>query len=810
MDKSVFINREKDLDYLGKVFTEQRSRSRFVLVSAKSGWGKSALVAKAVTDVRDENFIRIKTQNHEKTRNESGYFVREIGRSINHFSESLAAPGPTEQSSRWTSLVAEGVSALFTDYVRSKAGSSTATFVENLINQYGHNSGGFLFSGYEELESAVHKYIRHFIGKTGCHIIIENIQNIDIGSLEFLKDIISDSHNGIVVGEYTLDGGEAISVEHLLNYLGGRQTDTFLWELESLSTSHIVDYLCGDKEKIERLINECYDGNLYVLSRVLGTKTSFDRNDTVFRSLENLDEHDKLTVAAVSAHGGRVAGDLAVSLFKESSYLRQVLPEFFDLPSTIERLSKLGILRKENGNFAIGHDSVLSHIGESDRYQRHIIAANTEWLSFYIKLRDKNTLDFLLPAAEVYGWELFFRAQLGETNGLTDVLGEIYRLCLTSSAPGRTIRYAETLQTTLSKSSRSSAHVIRAVDLCLAKIFYRLAYFDHVIQYTADHLDDDDTEAFLLHTTALTLSGNPQKAQAILDADRAQTAPGSERALGAELVRIATLRASNEYDACAQLWWSLYRAKSFEGSSLHALFLRTADMALIGEGERRNDFLKTAISEFHNQNDWVQESITRIALSQHLGYDGDIEGAHEQLRTAQDISSAFMPNHYILENNFGVISLYKQNADGECRDQLKTAFDLCGNYLDKLIILNNLLIWHFLNGDRAGVITLRTSIEEILDQHQDLDYDLRRISYFNIGVASANDTDKAYYFDKARAFPVLADNEYWDLKLNGTAPQGHDFRYSHPCYPIFLSSWHLDFDTVLESSQSSPREGLGN
>ena len=808
MDRSVFINREKDLDYLGKVFTEQRSRSRFVLVSAKSGWGKSALVAKAVTDIHDENFIRIKTQNHEKARNESGYFVREIGRSINRFSESLGAPDPAEQNSKWTSLVAEGVSALFTDYLRSKAGSSTAAFVEDLINQSGHNSGGFLFSGYGELESAIHKYIRHFIGKTGCHIIIENIQNIDIGSLEFLKDIISDSHNGIVVGEYTLDGGGAISAEHLLNYLGGGQTDTFLRELESLSTSHIVDYLYGDKEKIERFVNECYNGNLYVLSRVLGTETSFNQNDTVFRSLDNLDEHDKLTVAVVSAHGGCVSGDLAVSLFKESAYLRQVMPEFFDLPSTIGRLSNLGILREENGDFAVGHDSVLPHIGESDRYQRHIVAANTEWLSFYLKRRDEDTSDFLLPEAEVYGWELFFRAQLGETNGLTGVLEKIYRLCLTSSAPGRTIRYAETLQTTLSKSSRSSAHIIRAVDLCLAKIFYRLAFFDHVVQYTADHLDD--TEAFLLHTTALTLSGNPQKAHTILDADRTQTAPGSERTLGAALVRIATLRASNEYDACAQLWWDLYRAKSFEGTSLHALFLRTADMALIGEGERRNDFLKTAISEFHNQNDGVQESITRIALSQHLGYDGDIEGALEQLRTAQDISAALMPNHYILENNFGVISLYEKNADGKCRERLKTAFDLCGNYLDKLIILNNLLIWHFLNDDRAGVFTLRTSIEEILDQHQDLDYDLRRISYFNIGVASANDTDKAYYFDMARAFPVLADNEYWELKLNGTTPQGDDFRYSHPCYPIFLSSWHLDFDTVLVSSQSSSREGLGN
>ncbi|WP_281557005.1 hypothetical protein [Thalassomonas sp. RHCl1] len=811
MSNDIFINRVEEKAQLTKELIEPSAGSKLIILSAPSGRGKSALVDQVIANCEITNFVRVKIMDHEKYRDVDGSFVLELGRSLDKFARENS---PSNQSSTTITkhhvveAIIDTARVAFIDYIEKKTGSKKlSNSISDLIGKFSKDNSDAIFSGHDELYEPIKKYINAFLKNYPFTVVLENIQNIDKDSLEFFKVLLNEHSDLNIVAEFTNSTNELYKENQLFDYLGGDSVFKAMHRLGVLPVKDIIKFLKQDELALAEVFESSYsssDGNLYKLSFILKSArkdTVFSLKDDAYQTFENtinsLNEQHKLLLAIIATHGGRVSLEILNRLMNSTPQSKKMGLHYKDLQAATLQLSNNDLLKIALEEICLKHDSALQIIFSNESYFRHLMIANDLWFKFYVSLKAESTQDFLLPLSEILGWELYYRSQLDLVDGLIDTLEKIYTLCLTSRAPRRTIRFAQNLRSRLIASPNSSEEIIKTIDLYLARIFYRLSMFEEVIEYTKSHLEE--TEPLLMCSTSTLLSGDSVAASSLLD--KYVTTPDEDkiRWLGSQLVRIAILRASNQYDECSELWWELHEKQAFKNSSLEPLFKRSSDMALIGGGERRIQFLSEAISTFQNNNESIQEMGARIALSQHLGYGGLLDKAEEELKKADEIIKGTISNSFILSNNFAVISLYKNKANDQCLAQLEEASEHCNNHLSKLIILNNLLIWHSINETFDAKLSIQESIEEILSKYKDIDYDLTRIAFFNIAMSIEQPKARQEYIERARSLPVNADFEYWRVKLYDELPQRDDFRYQYKYYPVFISSWSLDFDIALKN-----------
>ncbi|MCG8374797.1 MAG: ATP-binding protein, partial [Balneolales bacterium] len=74
---SVFINRDEELNYLREDIKRKRDKSRFLLISAKSGIGKTALIDKVFSEFTRYKF-RVEVTNNESDSISQGFFFKRL------------------------------------------------------------------------------------------------------------------------------------------------------------------------------------------------------------------------------------------------------------------------------------------------------------------------------------------------------------------------------------------------------------------------------------------------------------------------------------------------------------------------------------------------------------------------------------------------------------------------------------------------------------------------------------------------------------------------------------------------------------
>jgi len=816
----MFINRTNDIQFLRGDIASKRDKARFLLLSAPSGIGKSSLVDHAFKDGLDKILIRVKVAKHEESRNVPALYIRELGRSINYFASNQGYVATFEEYYR-RSNNEKGFAYLFktiaADFIKKETDSEEAkTWIKSRGSRNDPSiiANAIFSSDNMAAHGAVVGYVSDVLKNNRLVVTLENIQNIDDDSLQFLKDLLVFNKGLYFIGEYTDDEVRQIDKNDLASYFECPNVSVSRLSIKKLPLQEIIKE-CHDKpEIIMQILHDSYEGssgNLHNL-RILLSDNYLEKNsvkdipqqyDSILKQrITSLTADDSMLLAAVVAHGGCVDIELLIKCNRNAGLIASSAFNLFSIEHALERLVQYDLLKFSDAKAMVAQDSVIDAVISGMRHTKYLLISYRSWLSLYQSLK-LGIDDLFISKSEILSWEVYFRALLSDLSGIKQLLDEIYELTLLSSAPKRAIRYLEGLKCNFSKQTNLdySKEVYKLIDFGIMRTLYRLNLFEEIPKYSAQYLNDQT--ALIFHTSSLALTGHSDVAidmcnNELLGADE-------EHKLEFLIIRIAAYRASNQYKNCENEWVRLHKLGIFANTKYEAIFLRCSDLALMSKHSERIQHLTTAIDMFKKSGDYLQEISARNALAQHLGYEGDLDGADCQLKIAEQRASEIYNRYYVVENNVGVLNLQRGNVSDKVIQRIKGAAYTCDTFLDKFIIWNNLLVAYSMEGSANELEHVLGMIEQELSRYPEMDYDLQRIALFNAHVhylkTESHDV-AAHYLEMAKQLPCLADHEYWNVKLRGHhADLDSDFRLTLDYYPVYISNWHFDFDISLGSSQ---------
>lgn len=799
----MFINRIKEVEFLKSDYAHFRERSsKFLLISAPSGFGKSMLVNRSFLD--NDRFLRVKMPKHRKSQQISSIYVKELGRTLHEYA------------------ISHGKDFTFKDHLDSNisafgsSGNLKAKSGENEITA--RNSKSFLnrkrdtlevaFSSDYSTESAeVSRYIRWTLSKGGFIVALENIQNIDSESLAFFRQVLSLHNNIYLIGEYTDGIDNDITAVDLIDYFKGPYTISENIKLDRLPLDEILLVCKSKPDLISRLLESTYEsssGNLHNLQilfsdnlrpkRIEDLKIPFGLilRDTI----SSLSAQESMLLASVVAHGGRVDSEIFNSFFKKIKTSRTKEFLFLNTSDLIRNLEKKQLIKISKNHFETAQDSVIEESIKLPQLQKYLLINYRNWLSFYQNLKGIEK-EQLIPVSEIIAMEIFFMAMLEDYSGIRELLDELYQLALKSIAPKRAISYLELILENLDKKKPAQwKYLKRVIATAIVRILYRFWHFEEILKYAEEFIDDSFVFAF--YGTALALTGAQAKAIEICNKSLQQ----NEHVEIALFIRIIAYRSSNRYEECEREWRYHYENETFKDSPLEQMFMRCSDLAILSNPEERFNILKQVVSNYPNNPNPLEEISARNAMGTQFGYSGMLDEAREEFRKAKIQADNILSRHYALENNLSVLDVHRGEITELTIERLEAAAAICETKLDQFIVWINIMVIYSSLRTVAEIEAVIRSIEQRIFNKEVDDYDLIRIAYFNISVYynSTDEKDLCEYFrTKAIELPLLVDHQFWNAKLKGIEVGNDldDFRLKLDYYPVYINYWHFDFDSVL-------------
>lgn len=817
----MFINRIEEVKFLRDDIASKRDKARFLLLTAPSGIGKSSLVDRAFKDGLDKILIRVKVSKHEESRNVPALYIRELGRSINYFASNQGYVATFEEYYRRSNNEKKFgylFKTIAADFIKKKTDSEEAkTWIKS---RGGRNDSSIIASAVFSSDNmaahgAVVAYVSDVLKNNRLVVTLENIQNIDGDSLQFLRDLLVFNKGLYFIGEYTDDEVRQIDKNDLANYFECPNVSVSRLSIKKLPLHEILKE-CHDKpEIIMQILQTSYDdspGNLHNLRILLSDNYSNkhfakeipQKYDAILKQcISSLTADDSMLLAAVVAHGGCVDIELLNKCNQNVGLIASSPLNLFSIEHALERLVQYDLLKYSATEVMAAQDSVVDAVLTDVRHTKYLLISYRTWLSFYQSLKLEND-DLYISKSEILSWEVYFRALLTDLSGISHLLDEIYNLTLLSAAPKRAIRYLEGLKQNIARqpSLGYGSEVCKLIDFGIMRTLYRLHMFEEIPKYSSQYLSDP--AALIFHASSLALTGGSDVAIDICN--KALRDINEKNMFELLIIRIVAYRASNQYKNCESEWMRLHALGVFANTKYEAIFLRCSDLALLSETNERIRHLTVSIDMFRKNGDCLQEVSARNALAQNLAYEGNLDGAEQQLKMAEEGASKIYNHYYVIENNVGVLSLQRGRSNNEVTQRLKSAAYTCDTFLDKFIIWNNLLVAYSMGGSSDELEHVLGMVEQELSRHPKMDFDLQRIALFNAHIhylkAESHDV-AAYYLERAKKLPCLADNAYWEAKLFGCYPAdpSGDFRLALDYYPVYISNWHFDFDTSPSNSQ---------
>ncbi len=815
----MFINRVSECEVLAEHRASVVSSSRFILLSAPSGIGKSGLIDHVFKEKHSDSFIRVKIPKHEKTQNNPGYFVKEMGKAINRHAVKNKTIATLEQfcrTERSKKGFRELIAAVAADYVKKKTDSQG---VADWIKGFGEGSGkdfaNVLFSSdHSAAFHSVADYVANITKDEKLIIAVENIQSIDLDSLELLKRFLRDSNDLLVIGEYTQESLSSQEMHSFYDYFDDELICCNKIQLCKLGLEEILT-ACKDRpDIIIKILNEGYEkssGNLHNLQVMLSEafkddsstrEATIQYDEIVADRITRLSPEESILLASIVAHGGMVDVDLLRNPHAFDASTTFSTNCVMSIETQLEVLEQKKLVLVNDGQVKILQDSIIDITLANRAFSKFLLVSYKSWLLFYKYIKDGGS-DFFLSHSEILSWEIYFKAMLADVSGVGELLDEMYDLTLLSAAPRRALQYLTNLKNKIEKQVDCQKFVlaVKQIDRGIVRVLYRLGHFEEVLPLTERHMDDPLLKLF--HASSLAVTGKSAEAlvlcEAMLDDESKCIREGTL------LIKMAALRASNKYEECKTMWQELHRDNIFVGSIMEGMFLRSADLALLGEFDQRITHLTNAAKIFEKNKETLQAFWTRNAMVQHLSYAGHLDAAKDQLDRASREATRLFSSHYVIENNYAVLELQHGRAGQAEILQLQKAAYLCDTSLDRFIIWSNLFIAQSMHGDLSGVARTLSMLEQAMQNDGIEDYDLQRIVLFNAAVhyLKCGEQDVAnHYFSQAKELPLICDEVYWNAKLNCIEKDvAEDFRFSLDYYPVHISSWHFDFDIVLGNSQ---------
>lgn len=796
-DLPIFVDRTDEFRIITSRI-ETSASPEVLLLSGKSGWGKSALAAKCLravggrvaVDVEIPHAFEALDADLVKSMLASGLSaVGERTGNIPTFDEFLIGREGIEVAREAAKTLAGSIIKKYLGDdafdVLKKVGASVALRATKGVSQ--------------GLSDEVSAYVAECLRTVPISLRIENLQSMTPKAVEFLARTLADSSGVYAIAEFTDDASviatDAELGKHIFEEYGLKPA-TFPLDVlpfDELCTA----YKDRPAELIELLRSSYYraKGNLHPVRQLevvyrgdpLALRDLAPDAEAVWRTLGN---NEKMIAALVAAHGSDVEREMLHALLASDGVADRLFLGLLDPGASLSRLAEMLFVR-DAPTVTIRHDSIAGFLADSDSARRFMtIAANT-WFTFYRELLDHG--DAFLAEPELLNWLVFFAAQLGDMASVARFLERMGRLTLRTAAPRRLVDSFRTLR------RRCAEKPVPGIDVALARIarqqallLYELGWMNESLEALGAVSTLDDALCLLKAELMCSCEHFRQglgMVNALLDRWESLPEPPVEKVVLGQLVRIHGLRNDGAFAQCRLEYLDLLKSRPYQNPALDRAVLRYADIALSGDAD--SNLMMELLYEAVRLSDANprDEAAARMALSQHLGHAGMLDEALEHLVRVDEIAGGTWFQRYTILNNKGVLAAKK----GDTKQALaffRECLHLVVERTDETIVRTNLMVGHCLSGDWGSAFVFAERVAQYVEAEEG-ESETRRCGAFNLHILYAHQGDRVsaqHFLDLARAVPCEVDEGYWQAKFDMASAESANVE---DLYLTMMSNWYL-------------------
>lgn len=679
MSKEVFYNRTSETDKMVYMVNEQTLNNKIILIAGRTGIGKSAFVDKVLSDeLRDHMSFRVNICKASADTIENLYYINAFYRELAHLANEKMFDNirsPLQQGAmNLKNLLSFGVDVLLDKTV---------------------GEGNTLHEPTDE-RSVLRKkdYIISVLQKNAFIITIDNIQSIDMQSLEILKDILNHIRNTTFIFEYTTENeSENDKAFSFYNALRRFNATVHFFEMKCL------DYIEAKKlappgfaENQVRALYQRSNGNL-VKIQLADKSMSLDDNPIEVR-LSHLSKDNWFLVNLLYLNESPISyedlyrilvGNLDAPPFSEQ--------KLFMCLGELETKKIIRVLN--SGEIRIYHDSIIS--------QLDIQSPSALLYSAYRVLKEyycRKLCETQNDDAVEHLFCLYLRFSDEELLTIFPQIAKIIRSYkYPHTAINKLISYREKIQLKGCLNPRLYEKlVILLVNLCIEYGLWEEALSNLNLIYSPTNPYHRATKAAVLSLDFT----NEESIELIYALIKQATSPREK--LTSELCLLSAKMARQPRKESIKIAQKMIATTEYQ-NCLEYAFLLSNYAELINNTQECINLYKQAIEILHRVGRDELGANILVFLSMIYAYEGSIFDARKVLDFAKKLGG--VKESYLL-NNYAVLDILEGKATADNTKQLSDALLLTCDPYEKILILCNLLVCYTLLGEteRAEQIML--------------------------------------------------------------------------------------------------------
>lgn len=638
------------------------------------------------------------------------------------------------------------------------------------------------------------EYLRYVLKKYNRFIInIENIQQVDIISLQKLQELLKNESNIFLMLEYTIssenDRNDVYSFMSNFDNFCDNKYIKKLTKLDFDNTCKLLSYLyqnndiISDRENLHQIYLQI-EGNLRKLSDIENVFEIYDENPSILS-----EDYTDITIANLTATQLQILCLVAThSAMVDESILKQLLIEYnkYQIFVLFEKemnvlINEKRLLKVKDNIIQLSHDSILSVLKHT-KYMPKMDLAVSWWVEFYEKqLKTDSSYD--ASNIEIVKKLCFFYCQNDMYNRkIIKLFPQIRILALNSINPEAAVAF-------LSDSAYAISE-INDIDICnrhnefLMKLYYELGLFEHSYNYI-DSINMNQKQKFLYKVALLDRLQHNEDAVCLINQELKDTAD-THYQLCLQLIKMISEASNNRYDSCLSIFKDIEENDKYHNYIEYGFLLRNSEIVL--PIKQSLQYIHKSIDFFNERNLILYEAYSHITLAMSSARIGFFEDARQAIKKAKILLSGQTLERHILLNDEAAIEMCSGNYNVELIYDLILASSTAVTTFDRLIINKNLLILYKKNKlicEGEELVNYLLELIELENDKLNICYTYWVISYFYKNMN--NEKYQNYYKKYQEIFHSLVCSS-----IRQSALESEVYHKPNMEYVIgFISYWHF-------------------
>jgi tetratricopeptide (TPR) repeat protein len=723
-----FVNRVKERRDLSSIMRQVNEDNCVIVLSGTTGVGKSGLAQYLLeNEMNFKTSVCVHISKSSPDSIENSHYLNAIYRKFCEYAKEHKAVilSPIEHALSYPASLLH----IAKEWLKNKAGLPEGSklyeppFEHNLVQKK--------------------DYIVDFLKDSAFIIDIDNIQNIDVVSLEILVDIIKSVKNTVFIFEYTTEAGKNDNLLSFINEIKAVCMNTRAYTITQLPFTEAKQLAPSDVKINDDVLFRIYSGsNGNLMQIILANQLICEQHNSIQSTLANLNQDEKYITYLIYWNGGRINKNY-LTMISTCSYTDGALVLLSNrLQMTVDSLIEKKVIREvKYEGYEIVHDSIIEELEHTSLNPQLFIAYHVV-KNYLIELLDISGDSSIVDTL----FTLFVKQ--GDTD-LISILPQIQKNIRQSKYPQNAISKLMFYQSKLEVQGIVGIRTSQIIYEQLAATCNDLGLAEYA-QELLDHVyNPKDPYHIALQASIYGWQCNCDAIDKIIEKHNEK----SRLNLAVRLCKLTAAMMSKPRKESVEIAITLMDEYA-DSDYLECAFLLRNYAELVDDMNEAINQYERSIRIFtrFDREDLIAEC--HLSLAMIYAYLADLDEARNQLHLANEMSD--MINESCLLNNYAVLDILSDHVDDAVQKRLSDALLINGNEYDRLIIMCNLLVCYTKMGkvDQAG--NLCQLIED--SSYKKFQYDeflhivFSNLLYYYQSIGVKNKAD--YYIDQLKG--VLA------------------------------------------------------